>query len=171
MEKRVNSLAHILYFLVKPIPSIIGNKLRYLVARTFNKDFGKGVVIRKNTFLDVKNIKIGDYVSIDEGCVFTSIRGGKIEIGNYTIISSRVKFYPMSFKFDSRDELIKNQGANRKPIIVGRDVWIGADSIILGGVKIGDGTIVGAGSVVSKDIPAYAVVVGNPARIIRERGT
>lgn len=160
----------ILYFFVKPIPTIVGNKLRYFIAKSFIKDFGEGVNIRKNTYIDFENLRIGNYVSIDEGCIFTSVPNGTIEIGEYTILSSRVKFYPMSFRFESRDELIRNQGAKVKTIHVGRDVWIGADSIILGGVKIGDGAIVGAGSVVTKDVEPYTVVAGNPAVVIKKRG-
>ena len=53
--------------------------------------------------------------------------------------------------------------------IIGNDVWVGANSVILPGVKIGTGAIVGAGSVVTKDVPEYAIVVGNPARILKYR--
>ena len=56
-----------------------------------------------------------------------------------------------------------------KPIIIGDDVWIGTCSIVLPGVKIGKGSVVGAGSVVTKDVPDYCVVAGNPARIIKQR--
>ena len=52
---------------------------------------------------------------------------------------------------------------------IGKDVWTGANAVILKGVKIGDGAVVGAGSIVTKDIPSYAIVVGNPARILRYR--
>jgi acetyltransferase-like isoleucine patch superfamily enzyme len=59
--------------------------------------------------------------------------------------------------------------ASKGPVIIGNDVWIGAGAIILSGVTIGDGAIVGAGSVVTHDIPPYAIVAGNPAKIIRYR--
>jgi acetyltransferase-like isoleucine patch superfamily enzyme len=58
---------------------------------------------------------------------------------------------------------------SRGPIDIGHDVWIGANSIILSGVSIGTGAIIGAGSVVSKDVPPYAIAVGNPARVIKYR--
>lgn len=52
-------------------------------------------------------------------------------------------------------------------VTIGNDVWIGTNAIILGGVKVGQGAIIGAGAVVAKDIPSYAVVVGNPARVVK----
>jgi serine acetyltransferase len=54
-------------------------------------------------------------------------------------------------------------------IIIGNDVWIGAKSTIMSGVKIGDGAVIGSGSVVAKDVPPYAIVVGNPAKVIKYR--
>jgi virginiamycin A acetyltransferase len=56
-----------------------------------------------------------------------------------------------------------------RPIRIGNDVWIGGNAVVLGGVRIGDGAIIGAGSVVTKEVPAYAIVGGNPARIIKYR--
>lgn len=64
---------------------------------------------------------------------------------------------------------MRTQPHTSAPIRVGNDVWIGAAAIILKGVTIGDGAVVGAGSVVTKDVPARAIVVGNPARIVRYR--
>lgn len=64
---------------------------------------------------------------------------------------------------------VKQQGFSAKPIIIGKDVWIGAKCIILKGVKIGDGAVLGAGSVVTRDIPAFSVAVGNPAKVIKKR--
>ncbi|WP_223253171.1 DapH/DapD/GlmU-related protein [Arthrobacter sp. AFG7.2] len=57
----------------------------------------------------------------------------------------------------------------RDSVDIGRDVWIGASSVILGGIAIGQGSVVGAGSVVTRDIPEYSIVVGNPARVIGRR--
>ncbi|WP_251043893.1 DapH/DapD/GlmU-related protein [Arthrobacter sp. ISL-48] len=65
---------------------------------------------------------------------------------------------------------------NREPrprdsVDIGRDVWIGASSIILGGVVVGEGSVIGAGAVVTRDIPSYSIAVGNPARVVGRRFT
>jgi maltose O-acetyltransferase len=65
---------------------------------------------------------------------------------------------------------MRNQGYEpANPVTIGNDVWIGYRAIILPGVTVGSGSVIGAGTVVSKDVPEYAVVVGNPARIVRYR--
>jgi acetyltransferase-like isoleucine patch superfamily enzyme len=63
----------------------------------------------------------------------------------------------------------KKSALNNKPVFIGNDVWVGAKSIILPGITIGDGTVIGAGSVVTKNVLPYTIVAGNPARIIRKR--
>lgn len=64
---------------------------------------------------------------------------------------------------------INEQGWIAKPVIICDDVWVGANSVILPGITIGKGAVVGAGSVVTKDVPAYAIVMGNPAKIKKYR--
>ena len=66
-------------------------------------------------------------------------------------------------------EPVPNTRPNHYQVIVGHDVWIGMNATILGGVKIGNGAVVGAGSVVTRDVPPYAIVAGNPARIVKYR--
>ncbi|MDB0601493.1 acyltransferase [Tenacibaculum maritimum] len=64
---------------------------------------------------------------------------------------------------------MKNQKHNKAPIVIKDDVWIGANAIILKGITIGKGAVIGAGSVVTKDVPDYAVAVGNPAKVVKYR--
>ena len=165
----VNEFPKWIYFLVKHIPYSAGSYLRYLVAKTFMKEMGNSVHIRQNALFEFKNIKIGDHVLLGENCILASRVGGYIEIGDYTMISARVKFYTINHNFDLKDTPIREQTIEVKPIIIGTDVGIGADSIILPGVKINDGSIVGAGSVVTRDVPPHTIVAGNPAKVIGKR--
>jgi maltose O-acetyltransferase len=93
----------------------------------------------------------------------------KIEIGDDCIIGDSVHFYDHDHNYRDLKQLIRQQGYTTKPIKVGNNVWIGAKATILKGVTINDGTVIGAGSIVTKDVPANAIVAGNPARIVKYR--
>jgi acetyltransferase-like isoleucine patch superfamily enzyme len=92
-----------------------------------------------------------------------------IQIGQYSQIGFRSILITYTHRWQGT-EMILNQGMEGASIVIGDDVWIGANVIVLPGIKIGDRAIVGAGSVVTHDIPAMAIVAGNPARLIRYRG-
>lgn len=105
---------------------------------------------------DEELLDIGSYVSIAEGVKF--ILGGNHPYNG-------LMTYP--FKVNFLNE--KTEAYSNGPIVVKDDVWIGMDSLILSGVTIGQGAIVAAGSVVVKDVPPYAIVGGNPAKVIKYR--
>lgn len=92
----------------------------------------------------------------------------ELQIGDYTIIGGYVQIIDHNHSC-RKNELIKEQKAEIKPIRIGRDVWIGSGAKILCGVTIGDGAVIGANAVVNKDIPAYAVAAGVPAKVVRYR--
>jgi len=159
-----------IYGLADMIPTIAGNYLRWKVAKFFMKErMGKNVHIRRHANFSFDNISIGDNVLIGAYRFLYSYKGGEITIGSDTMIGDRVKIYTMNHKFENKNIPIRLQGGYYAPIKIGKDVWIGADSIILLGVTIGDGAVIGAGSVVCKDIPLYTLAAGNPVRIIRKR--
>lgn len=114
------------------------------------------------------SMTIGDHVLINAGC-YLSGEGG-LEIGDYAMIGANTCLISAGHQIHDPDRLIQQQGLTYGQISVGRGAWIGAGAIILQGVMIGDGAVVGAGAVVCKDVPPLAVVVGNPARIIKYRG-
>jgi maltose O-acetyltransferase len=124
---------------------------------------GHDVVIRTPFSCDYGyNIILGDGVFLNYGCVLLDVC--TIEIGAGTQIGPQVQIYAADHP---RDPAVRRQGLeNGRPVAVGRNVWIGGAAIILPGVTIGDDAIVGAGSVVTKPVPAGATVVGNPARIV-----
>jgi len=112
-------------------------------------------------------IEIGDNCSINP---FTILYGhGNLRIGNNVLIAGQCMIIPANHRFDSIDIPINRQGETRKGIIIEDDVWIGGGCQILDGVRISKGSIVAAGSVINKDIPAYSIVGGVPAKIIKSR--
>lgn len=120
-----------------------------------NVDFGTGV-----------NVEIGNNSSLNRGAWISNdtIIGDDVMMGpNVTILSS-------SHNFNRLDIPMTQQGApKRNKVIIGNDVWIGTRAIILPGVKVGNHCIIGSGSVVTKDVPDYAIVGGSPAKLIKYR--
>lgn len=107
------------------------------------------------------NIKIGKNVFINACCRFQD-QGG-IEIGDGSLIGHNVTIATLNHDFSPK----KRQNINPKHVKIGKNVWIGSDCTILPGVEIGDGAIIGAGSVVTKSIPTNTIAVGNPAKVIK----
>lgn len=109
-----------------------------------------------------KNIKVGKHVFINACCRFQD-QGG-IEIGDGALIGHNVTIATLNHDFAAD----KRQNIKPYPVKIGKNVWIGSDCTVLPGVTIGDGAIVGAGSVVTKDVPCNCIVAGNPAKLIRK---
>jgi acetyltransferase-like isoleucine patch superfamily enzyme len=107
-----------------------------------------------------KKVWIGDNVTFNSAC--------KISIGDDTMIASNSYIVDHDHCVDT-DGLLISSPLICQPVTIGKNVWVGANSVILKGVFIGDGAVIGAGSVVVKDVPANAIVVGNPAHLLRYR--
>lgn len=112
-------------------------------------------------------IRIGKHVGIGE---FAHLGGaGGLEIGDDCIIGPYFSCHPENHNFEDLRNVIREQGVNRKGIKVGKNCWIGAKVTILDGVIIGDNCVIAAGAVVTKSMPANAVIGGVPAKVIRTR--
>ena len=124
---------------------------------------GDNVTLREPVFLDYGyNVVIGSNVFLNFGCVFLDVC--KIEIGDGCQIGPGVHFYAADHP---RDPEKRASGVESgKPICVGRNVWIGGHAVILPGITIGDDAIVGAGSVVTRDVARGTTVAGNPASLL-----
>lgn len=113
------------------------------------------------------SIKIGKNVGINPYCVIYG--HGGVEIGDNVMIATSCIVIPFNHNFASLQTPINLQGNTCKGIVIGNDVWLGARTTILDGVKIGDGAVIGAGSVVTKDIPRLSIAMGVPAQVIKYR--
>lgn len=121
-------------------------------------------------FRQGRNIIIGEDCLINHNNVLQAGKGeAKIKIGNYVHTGPNVMMFAYNHGFYSTEIPTKEQDYFDADIIIDDDVWIGAGSIILAGVHIGKGAIIGAGSVVSRDIPEYAIAVGAPAKVVKTR--
>ena len=109
-----------------------------------------------------KNTKIGKNVFINSCCRFQD--NGGIEIGDKTMIGPNVTIVTVNHEISPQTRI----NATPKPVKIGKNVWIGADCTILPGVTIGENSVIGAGSVVTKNVPDNVIVAGNPAKVIKE---
>ncbi len=139
----------------------------FLFKKGINVIVGKSVEIAPCKHISIgKNTFIGNHASIT-----TSQSGeSKISIGGNVMIAQRVMIIGGNHNFDRLDMPMNSQGEGKQGHIkIEDDVWIGAGSIILTGVTIGKGSIVGAGSIVTKSVEPYSIVAGNPAKLIKKR--
>jgi maltose O-acetyltransferase len=138
----------------------------YLCKRIFKSTKGYFKVHSKVDFGSGVNVEIGYKSSLNKGAWI----GNDTIIGDYVMMGPYVSILSGSHNFNSIEIPMTEQGATvRKPVVIGNDVWIGTKVIILPGLNIGSHSIIGAGSVVTKNVPEYAIVAGSPAKIIKFR--
>ena len=125
---------------------------------------GEGSYIQPPFYCDYGcNTTVGKRFYCNYDCVFLDC--GKITIGDNVMLGPKVALYAVGHPIDSA---VRSLGQDFPvPITIGNNVWIGGSSVICPGVRIGDNTVIGAGSVVTKDIPANVVAAGNPCRVLR----
>lgn len=142
---------------------------------------GKGdIILGDNVLIDGKcsfaftqrytpnpTLQLGDYSEVGNGCAFVVARG--ITIGKHTRISFNTKIFDTSGHPIEADLRRQNKPAHPgdvRPVVIGDDVWVGQQCIIFPGTRIGDGSVISAGSVVRGKIPPYSLVAGNPAKVL-----
>jgi galactoside O-acetyltransferase len=161
---------------VRPLSNLIrglacGSVIHPLASIGPRVHIGRGCTIgrcRLDTMNGRGEIHIGDGTTV-YSAVEVLVHGGAVRIGRNCLITRASAIITGGHEFRRPDQLILEQGQAARDVRIGDDCWIGYRAIILGGVTVGDGAVVGAGAVLTKDVPTYAVVAGVPARLIGRR--
>lgn len=151
-------------------------KIRFIFfyKHKFKKISSDASIGRKITYANSKNVSIGKKSSIGDGCVLLSLLQ-EINIGNFVMLGPQVLIVTGNHRTDIIGEYMVNIGNDKKlpendqPVIIEDDVWIGARAIILKGVTIGRGSIIGAGAIVTRDVPPYSIYAGT--KVVKSRFT
>ena len=160
--------------------------------------FGKGVTLERGVIIDglsrngielADNVMIGPYSVIRAGMLShlgAGLRMGAnssvdaysiigaaalVTIGENVIMGQHIAFHAENHNYERVDIPIKQQGTQRKGIVIDDDCWVGSNTTFLDGARVGRGCVIGAGSLVRGDVPPYSVIVGVPARVLRSRLT
>ncbi|MEI5671653.1 acyltransferase [Nocardioides sp. CCNWLW212] len=177
MMRRLETLIRLaLYWLiVQKLPSArypggrLWKRIRGSTVGPLFKSFGHDVNIEPGvSFGKGDRVSIGDRSGIGQN----SRLDGPVEIGRDVMMGPEVMIFALGHEFSDISRPMIRQGMTvPDPVVILDDVWIGARAIILPGVTVGRGAVVAAGAVVTKDVPAFSVVGGNPAKILKSRKT
>jgi len=135
---------------------------RRIVAELLGK-VGDAVTIQPPFFCDYgTNIELGERVFFNFNCIVLDVC--QVTIGDFSLFGPGVQIYTAMHPMNAA---LRRQKEFAKPVVIGSDVWVGGAAIICPGVKIGAGAVIGAGSVVTRDIPSQVFAAGNPCRVLR----
>jgi len=147
----------------------LGSGLELQIGRRGRVDFGRFVWLGEGTKIRCHEgvVEIGTKTVMGQECTISAYK--RVRIGEQCVIADRAMFIDFDHGVVEVERPIRKQGIYTREVVVGSNVWIGYGACILRGVSVGDNSIVGTNSVVTKDVPANAVVAGVPARIVRMR--
>jgi maltose O-acetyltransferase len=156
------------HFPTQPVPGWrIGYAWRRALVRRIFDGCGSDVIVKQGAYFGTgRGLRVGHRAQIGHN----SRIDHAVTLGDDVVMGPDVVIMTIGHAFMDASRPVNQQGAlPRRPVTIGNDVWLGTRVIVLPGVTIGDGAVVGAGSVVTKSVPAMAVVAGNPARIVKHR--
>jgi acetyltransferase-like isoleucine patch superfamily enzyme len=150
-------------------PVFFGRRLEIQIGRQGQVRFGRFVWIGDGSKIRCHEgtVEIGEKTVIGQECTISAYQ--RVRIGEQCVIADRAMFIDFDHGVVEVERPIRVQGIYKRDVEVGSNVWVGYGACILRGVRVGDNAVVGTNSVVTKDVPANAVVAGIPARIIRMR--
>jgi acetyltransferase-like isoleucine patch superfamily enzyme len=149
----------------------LGRRLALEIGRKGQVRFGRFVWIGDGTKIRCHEgvVEIGDKTVIGQECTISAYQ--RVRIGEQCVIADRAMFIDFDHGVVDVERPIRVQGIYKRDVVIGSNVWIGYGACFLRGVQVGDNSIIGTNAVVTKDVPANAVVAGAPARIVRMRET
>lgn len=144
------------------------NKIKALFLSFNGAKIGKRTVFYPGVWIAPgRNLIVGDDVDFALGVLITT--GGGVTIGDRALIGYRAQIISANHVIPGTELPIFDSGHDKKPVVIEQDSWVGANSIVLPGVTIGEGAVIAAGSVVTRDVAPFSIVGGNPAKLIKMR--
>lgn len=170
----MRGIVRIVFFMIGALKKVMNRVSKYFIKKYLISKCGKNVKIGRNIVATYSNLEIGDNSSIGENTYILNT-DAKVIIKNNVMIAPNVVLVTGNHRTDIVGRYMSDVEKNEKlqendeNIIIEEDVWIGTNVIILKGVKVGKGSIVGAGSILCQDIEPFSIVVGEKAKKIRNR--
>lgn len=160
---------HYWFFILRNLPGKFGMRLRSRFVRRYLHSVGSDLTVHEGVRIrNVERLTCGNHVVIGVNN-FLQAAGG-IELGDHVLLGPDVKVWSSNHVFKDPNRPVREQGYEERKVVIGSNVWVGANCFIMPGAEIGEGCIVSAGSVVGKKvIPPYSILAGNPARKIGSR--
>lgn len=166
LELLPSSLVHFLLVIVRHVPTRLGTALRYILTRRLAINCGDNVAVFEGVYLfGLCRASFGDNVSIHPMCYIDATGG--LRIGSNVSIAHGTTVVTTQHDFSQLEQNTRDAPVIVSPVTIGDDVWIGAGVRILGSVMIGNHAVIGAGAVVTRDIPPNVLAVGVPARVLK----
>ncbi len=158
-------LKHFVLWLLAAVPLRTGQWMRARLMPHFLGHLGSDTVLQQGFRVTMpEKVSIGSHCNIGTGAFITG--GGGVRIGDWVGFGPDVKVWSVNHRFDDPDTPWLLQGWDYKEVVIEDDVWLGANVFVMPGVTIHRGAIISAGTVVNKSVPPYALVAGNPGRVV-----
>lgn len=155
-------------WLFRSLPGLAGMLIRWGLYRLLFKELKSFPLIYPNVILThTYGLKVGKSFSINSGALIDA--RGDVTIGDFVMVGPYSVIISSEHDFKQIDNPMSSRNHILKPVVIGNDVWIGTHAVIKAGVKIGKGAVISAGAVVTRDVGAYQIVGGVPAKVIGNR--